>query len=167
MAGAEAHINGKAYGRLLEPLLEQAGAYAISVLRRRHDAEDAVQQAALRGQQRLESYDASRPFKGWWFAVLRNCCRDVLRNRGTRPQVGLEAEEVGESRPHEPAWEGVAEAMHRLSPPHREILQLRYFGGLSYAELAETLEIPQGTVMSRLHLARKALAEIFTTEEQP
>ena len=47
--------------------------------------------------------------------------------------------------------------MADLSEPHQEILRLRYFADLSYSELAQALKIPPGTVMSRLHLARKAL----------
>jgi RNA polymerase sigma-70 factor (ECF subfamily) len=48
--------------------------------------------------------------------------------------------------------------MSRIAPEHGEILQLRYFGNLSYREMSEVLGIPEGTVMSRLHYARKALA---------
>jgi RNA polymerase sigma-70 factor (ECF subfamily) len=53
------------------------------------------------------------------------------------------------------------EALAKLTPTHREILQLRYFGGCSYSEMAESLSIPVGTVMSRLHAARQALAAAY------
>jgi len=53
----------------------------------------------------------------------------------------------------------------QLSEPHRQILQLKYFTVLSYEEIAETLDIPKGTVMSRLHLARKALAARIGKED--
>ena len=56
-------------------------------------------------------------------------------------------------------------AMARLPHTQREVLRLRYFGDLSYQELAHILEIPEGTVMSRLHLARKALALQLATEK--
>jgi RNA polymerase sigma-70 factor (ECF subfamily) len=59
--------------------------------------------------------------------------------------------------PDPSAWEALGAALNRLSEDHREILRLRYFADLSYRELAEALRIPEGTVMSRLHLARKAL----------
>ena len=57
--------------------------------------------------------------------------------------------------------EPLREALARLTPAHREILELRYFGGCSYRDLAEALAIPAGTVMSRLHAARLALAAAY------
>jgi RNA polymerase sigma-70 factor (ECF subfamily) len=53
----------------------------------------------------------------------------------------------------------------QLSLAHREIIELRYFGDCSYQEIAEALGIPEGTVMSRLHLARRALAAIYRKEK--
>lgn len=63
-----------------------------------------------------------------------------------------------------PDWTALAAALERLSETHREVLRLRYFGDLSYDEIAETLHLPRGTVMSRLHLARKALAALMSKE---
>ena len=151
------------YARSLEPLLGQAAAYARALLRNRADAEDAVQQAALRGLERLATFDAARPFKGWWFAILRNCCIDILRRRPPTEPLGDRdppAPKSGEG----PDWVRFDDAIERLPPLHSEILRLRYFGELRYADLAEALRIPQGTVMSRLHLARKALAALLKEE---
>ena len=147
------------YGRALEPLLRQAGGYAMSLLRNRQDAEDAVQTAALRGFERLSSFDDQRSFKGWWFAILRNCCIDGLRRGRRFPTVGLDVE-IPDNRPEQPTpdWDALDRRLEALSSSHHEIVQLRYFGGLSYADIAETLSIPVGTVMSRLHHARAALA---------
>jgi RNA polymerase sigma factor (sigma-70 family) len=61
-------------------------------------------------------------------------------------------------------WVRLNRAIDALSDHHREILRLRYFADLSYRELAEALDIPVGTVMSRLHLARQALGNEFTKE---
>jgi len=157
-----ASIDPAEYGRRIEPLLEQAGAYAVSLLSRRADAEDAVQQAALQGLERFDSYDSTQPFKGWWFAIVRNCCYDMLRVR-QRSQP-LDEGPASQSRALEPS-ETLCSAFARLSSEHAEILRLKYFGGLSYSEIAQTLNIPQGTVMSRLHLARKALAAVVRIED--
>ncbi|HEY5103353.1 MAG TPA: RNA polymerase sigma factor [Steroidobacteraceae bacterium] len=147
------------YTALLEPLLAQAGAYARSILRHRHDAEDAVQQAALKGMERIGSFDSARCFKGWWFAVLRNCCIDILRSTESQQRNLLKYDQPSRaSSSHEEPWQHLSIAMERLSLDHCAVLKLRYFADLSYAELAEALAIPQGTVMSRLHLARRALA---------
>lgn len=149
---------GPQFALLVEPLLGQAAAYARSILRNRQNALDAVQEAALKGLERFATYDPSRPFKGWWFAIVHNCSIDLLRQAAAARAQSLDESELPPSPPPEPSeWEPLAEAMAGLSEPHREILRLRYFGELSYQELAEALKIPPGTVMSRLHLARKAL----------
>jgi RNA polymerase sigma-70 factor (ECF subfamily) len=158
--------DAQAYERSLRPLLGQAAAYAHAMLRNRAEAEDAVQQAALKGWERLGQYDATRPFKGWWFAILRNCCLDILRQAKASRTEGLDG--VDPPAPDEPEvfdWQGLVDGLAQLSEPHREILQLKYFGELSYDELAESLGIPRGTVMSRLHLARKALAIRISKED--
>lgn len=130
------------YARALEPLLDNAAGYARALLHNKHDAEDAVQ-----------------PFRDWWFAILRNCCIDILRRAKKAPTENLADRDPPQPLHEEPAdWERLAAAMKELSENHREILQLRYFGELSYDDLAEVLKISKGTVMSRLHFARKMLA---------
>jgi RNA polymerase sigma-70 factor (ECF subfamily) len=153
------------YARALEPLLGQAAAYARALLRNRADAEDAVQQAALRGLERIATFDAVRPFRGWWFAILRNCCIDILRRRPLTEPLG-DRDPPAPASGDDPDWVRLDDAIEKLPPHHAEILRLRYFGDLSYVDLAEALRIPPGTVMSRLHLARKALAALFN-EERP
>ncbi len=154
------------YAFLLEPLLPQAAGYARSILRNRDDAADAVQQAAMRGLERIHTFDVGRPFKGWWFAILRNCCIDMIRrSRATRTEDLQGLNVPADSPPDDSDWEHLSLAMGRLPEPHREILQLRYFADLSYRELAESLGIPPGTVMSRLYLARKALQAQFRQDE--
>jgi len=160
-------VEANAFEGALRPLLRRSAAYAVSFLRDRKDAEDAVQQAALQAWHRRAQFDGQRPFKAWWFAILRNHCLDELRIRGRAPAaVGCDDLDLSS-----PADESVldrlalATAMEKLPAMQREALRLRYFGDLTYQELAQVLEIPQGTVMSRLHLARKALAGLMATEE--
>lgn len=150
--------DARRYEGELRPLLGRAGGYARSLLGNRHDAEDAVQQAALRGWERIGQYDAKRPFGGWWFAILRNCCFDLLRARKSSRADSLDGIDPPDTRDAEAFdWNRLDAGLQKVSQAHREILQLRYFAGLSYDDLAEALAIPRGTVMSRLHLARKAL----------
>ena len=159
-------FGSREYARALEPLLPRAGGYALALLRNRHDAEDAVQQAALRGLERITTFDITRPFQGWWFAILRNCCMDCLRRTRSTRTDNLE-NHVLPAPSEEPAadWERLDAAIETISEAHREILRLRYFGDLSYVDLAEVLSIPKGTVMSRLHLARQALAMKLREDE--
>ena len=146
----------------IEPLLDRAGAYAYAIVRSREDAEDAVQEAALKAYRAFAHYDRSRSFKGWWFSIIRNCCLDLLRKRKTTPESQEELpDDLPSARPdHRKNLEQrnlLAWALNRLDPAHREILELRYFGDCSYRDIATTLALPVGTVMSRLHAARKAL----------
>jgi RNA polymerase sigma-70 factor (ECF subfamily) len=150
------------YGRLVEACLGQAVGYARSILRHHADAEDAVQQAALRGMERLASYDQRRPFKAWWFTVLRHCCIDLVRARSTHRPLDAAGPVAAPAAPEPPAaWHELARALERLDPDHAAILRLRYFGELSYDELSQALEIPRGTVMSRLHYARARLSALM------
>ena len=157
----------EAFERALRPLLRRSAGYAFSLLGERGDAEDAVQQAALRAWERRAQFDEQRPFRAWWYAILRNHCLDELRRRRRAP-IAVSADDAGLSSPADESAldrHALAVAMEKLPDIQREVLQLRYFGELTYDELAQVLDIPKGTVMSRLHLARKALAGLMTTEE--
>jgi RNA polymerase sigma-70 factor (ECF subfamily) len=158
-------MDAKGYANRLQPLLVQAAAYARSLLRNRDDAQDAVQQAALRGWERIHQYDRARPFKGWWFAILRNCCFDTLRSKKALRSEAIEGfGSIPERACAAFDWQALDTALSKLSDTHREILRMKYFGDLKYDELAEALGIPIGTVMSRLHIARKALAALVQEE---
>lgn len=149
----------------VEPLLERAGGYAYALTGNRADAEDAVQETLVKLCRAGNGYDRSRPFAAWFFAVLRNCCRDLLRRRRARPVVQLERAGDPPAPSLPAAAEELTAALAKLTEPHREILQLRYYGGLAYREIAVVLDIPEGTVMSRLHAARQALAAQYGKEE--
>jgi RNA polymerase sigma-70 factor, ECF subfamily len=151
------------------PLLERAAGYAWSIVRNREDAEDALQEALARAYRALGSYDPARSFKAWLFAIVRHCCLDLLRRRATRPAlVALDPDDPPTVAHDNSAQREERDALHwalaQLPPTHREILELRYFGDCSYHEIAEGLGIPEGTVMSRLHAARKALAALYRKE---
>ena len=155
------------FQRQIESLLPRAAGYAWTVVRNRADAEDAVQEAALKACRNRRRYDPARPLKGWWLAIVRNCCFDLLRRRSRAATVPadettLPARETPLPGEHEDLYHALA----RLSPPHREILELRYFGDCTYRDIAAALAIPQGTVMSRLHAARGALAALLKEESQ-
>ena len=165
----QSEIAADEFQQWIEPLLDRAGAYAYAIVRSREDAEDAVQEAALKAFRALAGYNRSCSFKGWWFSIIRNCCLDLLRKRKTQPQ-GEEVmpDELPSGQPNhseELATSNmVTWGLSRLDPSQREILELRYFGDCSYRDIATTLGIPMGTVMSRLHAARKALSAICKGE---
>lgn len=160
-------MEAEAFEQELRSLLPQSAAYALSLLGERRDAEDAVQQAALRAWQRRSQFDGRRTFKPWWFAILRNQCLDQLRVAKRAP-LYVEVNEMSSSSPADESAidrRALAWAIEKLTESQRDVLRLKYFGDLTYEELSQALDIPLGTVMSRLHSARIALAVLITTEE--
>ena len=126
-------------------------------------AEDACQEAWLRMWRAWGSADAER-LDAWARQVVRNCCLDRRGARGQAepttaevdaPDAGPEPEEQVLRRAEAAA---LSEHVRRLPPHLREVLWFREMVGLTYAEIAQALDIPMGTVMSRLHSARRKLA---------
>ncbi len=147
-----------------------AHALAIQILGNRDDAADAVHDALLSVLNRPAGYDAGKgPLKPWFMRIVRNRCLDLLRRR--RPS-GEPVEEIADQAA---GPEQIVEthdrdrvlelALAAIDPAQREIIVLRDYMDLSYADIARVLEIPQGTVMSRLHRARLTLAKAFKAYE--
>jgi RNA polymerase sigma-70 factor (ECF subfamily) len=135
-------------------------------------AEDLVQEAFLRVMRAIGQYRYPRPFKPWLYAIALNLARDHYRRADTRHAAAL-SEEAWESQPADPPDDGlladaegrqVAAAVHALPPHQREALVLRYYQGLSLDEIAAALDIPVGTVKSRLSLGLKRLRETLEPE---
>jgi RNA polymerase sigma-70 factor (ECF subfamily) len=152
-----------AFRTLVERYQGRALGHAVAIIRSRDDAQDAVQDAFLNAHRALHTFDRERVFYPWFYAILRNCCYRLLARRRSdaldRPiQLGL-LEAPGVPVDERLAIEG---ALAALSPTDREVVMLRHFDGLSYAELAASIEVPVGTVMSRLFKARKRLRDLLT-----
>jgi RNA polymerase sigma-70 factor, ECF subfamily len=129
-------------------------------------AEDAAQDAFIRAWEALPRYRHRGTFKAWLYRIALNCARDTLRRR--RPTADVEllpltSEAPGPER-HVLRRERAAlvqKAVLQLPEASRAALILREYEGLSYKEIAQTLDLPLGTVMSRLHYARSRLREIL------
>ena len=120
-----------------------------------------MQDAAIKAMSAYDTYDSSRLFKAWFFKILKNCCLDRLRQK-SRAQAAMHvigSEEDYDESLRQDQIEQVAQCLKQLKEEHQEILRLRYFGEMTYAELADCLNIPKGTVMSRLYTARLAFAK--------
>jgi RNA polymerase sigma-70 factor (ECF subfamily) len=161
------------------PLLDDAYSLAKWLSHSPTDAEDIVQDAALRALQALSSVSVDRP-KPWFLAIVRNAAMTFMaRNRRkTVAYVGdmadldtLDSREGDDAAPN-PEQELIAmqdgerlrQAIARLPSPFLETLVMRDINGLSYREIAEATETPVGTVMSRLARARAMLAKILRSE---
>jgi len=148
-----------------------AHALAIQILGNREDAADAVHDAFISVLARPEAYDPDKgPFRPWFLRVLRNRCIDLLRLRRTGGQAdetliepGLLPEQRFENLQRE---EQLRQALSGISSQQRQIVILRDYLDLSYAEIAVVLEIAAGTVMSRLHRARLALKKELERDDK-
>lgn len=137
---------------------------AAGMLRDEQEAREVAQEALARAWAARDRYDARRPFYPWLATIVRNACRDAIARGRHRAISGLDAERLtsADATPlqalsRKEAEGAVRDAMAALRDEWREILLMRHFEDLSYAEIGEALSLPQGTVMSRLYRARKAL----------
>ena len=160
--------------KFYEPLVrayEPAGMrVAVGMMGNPDDARDAVQEAFIKVFENLSRFDVARPFRPWFFQILRNQCRDMLRSRQARfrlealddkihlrpgnPELGPER-----NRQRVAARELLWQGLEAISSEHREILVLKEIEGLRYGEIADIIDIPEGTVASRLYHARRALKD--------
>jgi RNA polymerase sigma-70 factor (ECF subfamily) len=149
-----------AFRVLVERYQGRALGHAMTIIRNRDDAQDAVQEAFLNAHRALHTFDRARVFYSWFYVILRNCCYKHLARRRMDAVDEAVRLDLLESRTL-PVDDRLAieQALAALSAADREVVMLRHFDGLSYAELAALLEIPAGTVMSRLFNARKRLRD--------
>jgi RNA polymerase sigma-70 factor, ECF subfamily len=151
---------------------------ALRVVREPRAAEDVLQDAFLTFWQRPDAYQPERgAFGPWLLRVARNRGIDVLRRR-SRERFEPDAAAVGfverlvdpDPEPGDQVWaESVAvrvrAALAGLTPAQREVIELAYFSGLTQSEMAARLEIPLGTVKTRVRTALRRLAEILEAAE--
>jgi RNA polymerase sigma-70 factor (ECF subfamily) len=140
--------------------------FALSLARQPDMADDLVQLTVERALKARDRYDPSTPLEAWLFRILRNAFIDMTRRRRTR-SIESDIDDMPEAASFDGRRDTEArlmlsqtlEAMRALSDDHRALLALVCIEEMSYAEAAETLGIPVGTVMSRLARARRALAQ--------
>ena len=142
-----------------------------------HDAADITQEVFLRAWRNLDSFRGDSSLSTWLYRVTANLCVDLARKKtGEGASASIDDEEspaaavadpVRMNRPEEAAENNelrqeLQYALSQLSEEHRRIVILRDVGGLSYADIARTLGLEEGTVKSRLARARAALRRILT-----
>jgi len=145
-------------------------------------AEEAFQEAFMQVHISVDRFDTSRRFRPWLYTIAANKARDMLRSRARRPAVQITVKDDesdadlwahllrDETTPdnildQKEEKEKVQQVIAAMPDRFREILLMAYFQQLSYKEMAETLEIPLGTVKSRLHAAVKSFAAEFKSKE--
>jgi len=142
---------------------------AYGVLGSQDEAEDVAQEVFLKVWHSLNTFQRETSFSSWLYRITLNTAIDVLRHR--KEEVGLDIDYVSPTiRPEEAALrkdnqQRVREAIAKLPENARIALTLREFEQLSYKEISEILQIPIGTVMSRINYARVSLKKILSGEE--
>ncbi len=157
----------KAFEEIVRASMKKAYAMALGLVGNVEDARDLSQEAFMAAHRARGSFDPERPFFPWFYRILRNRCLNFIRTRSKRGEISMDVlveKECGRPRPDTVVMNredsnALWKALFGLSEEHREIIVLRNFQGLSYRELSEALGISEGTVMSRLFYARKALYE--------
>jgi RNA polymerase sigma-70 factor (ECF subfamily) len=159
---------------LLLAMRPRALAAALKVLHNRDDAEDAVQDAFLKVWRCLAAFEGRSSFSTWIHRIVTNSSLDLLRKNSSRSETvertdGQEAVATDGEPSNEQTPESelcgyeiqmlVRAAVATLPAAHRQAVELREFEDCSYQEMAEIIQCPVGTVMSRLHHARHKLAD--------
>ena len=179
-----------AFGELVLRHQDRAFNLAFRLTGSREDAADAVQEAFLKAYRGMPSFRRQSSFYTWLFRILVNEVRSRRRSgsarrfefqprRGGRPERGTRrpgegpagCRPTGRTRRSRPAWRSAGrswkQALQSLEFDQRAIIALRDIEGRDYAEIAEVLGCPQGTVKSRLHRARMALKDALAPKLGP
>jgi len=146
---------------LVERYQSQVFGLCYRMLSNREDAEDATQETFIRVLKSLEQWDATRDFDPWLLAIAGNRCRTMLAKRSRRPPSTPLVEHLPDTTPNMQAARNLAEevalALEDVRDEYRQAFLLFHEQELSYAEIAEALDCPVGTVKTWVHRARREL----------
>jgi RNA polymerase sigma-70 factor (ECF subfamily) len=151
-----------------EPLFH----HAAYILKDYEEAIDVVQEVFIKALREPRLFTGDFKIKAWLYRVTSNLCFNQVRDRRRRSAIldGLPRPSAADALQFEVVAQDerqqkILEAFDRVTEAHREILSLRYYSDLSYAEIADVLDIKLGTVMSRLSRARAALLETLDASD--
>ena len=172
-----------AYKGLVERYQTRIYHVCYGMVRNKEDARDMAQDAFIKAYKTLERFGFRASFYTWLCRIAMNVCIDHLRKQKVRRadsfDEGIASKESGgvismEHHRNDPSrtverkrlYARIMDALEELPEAHKQVVVLRELEGLSYKEIAEVLDIPEGTVMSRLYYARKRLQGLLA-EERP
>jgi RNA polymerase sigma-70 factor, ECF subfamily len=164
--------DAEAYGDLVARHMRRAFSVAYRILEHREDAEDVVQDAFIRALERLDTHDRSRPFRPWFYRIVVNQALNFRRARSRRatdpiPDDARSTATSPERHAERAALrERLGDALQALTDKQRTIVQLADLEEFTSAEIAEVLDMADGTVRWHLHQARKALRQALGPLEE-
>ncbi len=177
-----------AFGQLMERYQKELFHFLIRFLGNRAAAEDIFQETFLQVHQSAALFDPQRRFRPWLFTIAANKARDLMRSNARRPASALHAPingaggedgsafidlmEAATCLPEEPLMrretrQQVQELVRRMPDHLREVIILSYFHQFPYKEIADILQVPLGTVKSRLHAAVGQFAQLWKNVNRP
>ena len=153
------------YRIIVERYKQRAYYMALMFTKNHEDAMDLSQEAFYRAYRSLAEFDRNRPFYSWFYRILKNLCINFVNHhkRQLHMDENLERTSMAEGDFPDEIFEKserakiVWQALSRLDEKDSEIIIMKDFNDFSYQEIADALEIPIGSVMSRLYYARKRL----------
>ena len=154
----------EAFGHMVRRYQRRALGHARALTRNEADAADAAQSAFLDAFVHLGRFDETREFYPWFYVLLRNRCYKQAR-AGSQTGPGEPVERAAPETGSAEEQYDLRRAFDRLAIDERELIVLKHVDGWTYDELAERLDIPRGTVMSRLFHARKRLKALVSDSE--
>ncbi len=174
--------NTEAFERLILSCHSKAYAVAFRYMKNEADASDVLQEAYIKLYTKLKTFSFNSSFDTWFIRIVINCCYDALRLQKSlrgRTDSSFETSEdplpapdrILQDSPEEAILleerkAMVERAMDRLTPEHRDVLVLREYQQYSYEEIAQILQVSEGTVKSRINRAKLRLGEILK-EQNP
>lgn len=155
----------EAFGELVEQYRDNVYRLAYRMCGNAYDADEAAQEAFVAAWRALPNFRGDAKFSTWLYRLTTNAAIDVMRREKRHQTVGDgemmeladDADSPQETVERTEQQEAVQKALSTLSEEYREVLLLRYMEELDYAEIAEVLQLPSGTVKSRINRAKAAL----------
>lgn len=162
----------KAYGLLVTRYMKQAYFLALSFVGSHEEALDVSQEAFVRVWRKIQHFDDTRQFFPWYYTILRNLCLNAQRRMKTHAvpfsmvwekgaAESTVADRVDDSLDQMERSVIIQKVFLKADRKDKEIIMLKDVHGYSYKEIAELLDIPVGTVMSRLHAARSRIRTLL------
>jgi RNA polymerase sigma-70 factor (ECF subfamily) len=146
--------------------------FALSITGGPQDAEDLVQETYLRAYGKFDRFEFGTNCKAWMFKIMRNIAIDQIRKKDPLLAIGNETWDdelacIDVKADHLTCTIDIKSAFSRLPSKYRMVVLLKDIEGFTYPEIAEIMNFPIGTVMSRLHRGRKALKSILSVKKTP
>jgi RNA polymerase sigma-70 factor (ECF subfamily) len=165
-----------AFTQLVEAYQSPIYNLAYRMLGNAVEAEDAAQETFIRAYRRLNTYDPSRKFSSWLLSIASHYCVDVLRRRRMNylsfdelpPMIELSMPRAMQPEQvvlHRQQAGAVQQLLDLLPPSYRTPVVLRYWYDMSYREIAETMDVTESTIKTRLHRARAKLAQLALAQK--